>query len=283
MNILQTIGLLVISVILTISCSTTPKLASQFSEQSYTPGSPGDLERLTEHAQRTSFDELNIFVTNDEENFYLVVDFVSARLFQLAKEFGFTLYIDNKSSTKRSFGITYPTGLYHELGNYPGARQGYLQEPNWGNFPENENMIQTAERNIFNNALLIQRSSRSDDMNPAPVPLLQLKAQNLHLHHDDDGRSGLIFYSIPIEIRSTSQFSPDAKIGETLEIGLEINPIRLYDIERGRHDPLITSETASGRGGSSDEDRQSEKDSIMRRLGSPFEQWLQVTLAEPPQ
>ncbi|TVQ73344.1 MAG: hypothetical protein EA363_03280 [Balneolaceae bacterium] len=256
-------------------------MASQFNTPE-TSGQTFHLESLSRTAERIFLDDLVFYVSNDETHLYVLVDFMSSRRYQHAREFGFTLYIDGSNSVKRSFGVTYPTGIYYQLGNYPGAQQGYLDEPNWSNFPENRSIKEAAERSSRQNALLVQRTSRRDPMQPFPFPLAQLSAQNLMLHLDDDERTGRISFAIPLQTRSTSQFAPDITPGETVRVGFEIDPIRLLDMDMPGTAPLITSETASGRTRTDDDQEDRERiNRLLRRMGDPYEQWAEVTLATP--
>lgn len=257
------------------------KVNSQFSTPEIS-GRTFNLESMTETTERRFVDDLAFYVTNDETHLYVLVDFVSSRRFQNAREFGFSLYVDGSSSNRRSFGVTYPTGIYYQLGNYPGAQKGYLEEPNWSNMPENRSIKEAAERSSYRNALLVQRQSRRDPMQPFPMPIAQLDAQSLRLHLDDDGRTGRISFAIPLQTLSTSQFSPDIRPGETVDIGFEIDPVRLHDMTIRSGAPLVTSETASGQARSdADQEERERVTRLLRRMGDPYETWVRVTLAQP--
>ncbi len=281
MNFIRTLALLAAPLFLVLSCSSTMKVNSQFSTPEIS-GRTFNLESMTETTERRFVDDLAFYVTNDETHLYVLVDFVSSRRFQNAREFGFSLYVDGSSSNRRSFGVTYPTGIYYQLGNYPGAQKGYLEEPNWSNMPENRSIKEAAERSSYRNALLVQRQSRRDPMQPFPMPIAQLDAQSLRLHLDDDGRTGRISFAIPLQTLSTSQFSPDIRPGETVDIGFEIDPVRLHDMTIRSGAPLVTSETASGQARSdADQEERERVTRLLRRMGDPYETWVRVTLAQP--
>ncbi len=265
---------------LAYSCTSTIKVTSQFSDPEISELQSSNLESLTRTAERVLVDDLAFHVTNDESNLYVLVDFIRSRRYENVREFGFTVYVDGENSIRRSFGITYPTGIYHQLGNYPGAQKGYLEEPNWSNFQENRGIKETAERSSTQNALLIQRQNRRDPMQPVTLPLTQFNAQNVRLYLDDDGRTGRISFTIPLQTRSTSQFSPDVKPGETIDLGFEIDPIRLHDMDMRSGAPLITSETASG-GSRSETDQENREriNRLMMRMGEPYETWVKVKLS----
>lgn len=281
MNFLRTLALLAAPLFLFLSCATTMKINSQFKTPE-TPGRLFHLESMTQSVERQTMDDIAFHIANDETHLYILVDFVSMRRFQNAREFGFSLYVDGNSSTRRSFGVTYPSGIYYQLGNYPGAQKGFLEEPNWNNMPENRSTLETAERSSFQDALIVQRQSRRDPMQPFPLPIAQLQAQDMKLHLEDDGRTGRISFAIPLQTRSTSQFSPDIQPGQTIDIGFEIDPMRLHDMAVRGGAPLITSETASGRARSdTDQEEQERIARLLRRMGDPYESWVQVTLARP--
>ncbi len=281
MNFFRTLALVATPLFLVLSCSSTTKVSSQFNTPE-TSDRTFNLESLAQSAERIPVDDLAFYVSHDETHLYILVDFVSSRRFQNAREFGFSVYIDGKNSVKRSFGVTYPTGIYYQLGNYPGAQKGYLEEPNWSNMPENRSIKETAERSSNQNVLLIQRQSRRDPMQPFSLPVAQLQAQNLLVHLDDDGRTGRISLAIPLQTRPTSQFSPDIHPGETIDIGFEINPVRLHDLAVQSGAPLISSETASGHTRSEvDQEERERMNRLLRRLGDPYEQWVRVSLSAP--
>ncbi len=282
MNIFKLLSLLFITSFLVLSCSSTMKVSSQFNTPKISSPLSGNLESLTQVADRVSLEDLAFYIANDESSLYVLVDIISSRQFQNIKEFGFTLYIDSKNSTRRSFGITYPSGIYYQLRNYPGAQQGFLEEPNWSNFPENQAIQQTAERSSTQNALLLQREGRRDPMQPFSLPLSQLRAQNILLHLEEDGRSGRISFTIPLQTRPTSQFSPDIHPGDIVDIGFEIDPVRLHDMMVHGAAPLITSETAGGTTRSEEEQKNRERvGRIMMRLGDTYEKWVTATLSGP--
>jgi len=266
------------------SCSTTTKITSQFNDSETSPSHSGNLTERLVQSERHTLEGLAYYVTHDDTHLFIMVDFISARYYRLAREFGFTLYIDGKDDFNRSFGITYPTGLFYELGDYPGARKGFLEEPNWENFPENAAAMESARNNMGERALLIQRRSRRDDMRAAPVPVTQLHAQNLRLEMDTDEQRGRIAFAIPLEVRSTSQFSPEIGLGEEIDVGFEIDPIRLFDMDSATAVPMITSESASGRARTergTDNEQQERMQLIQRRIGERFSHWITVSLEDP--
>ena len=282
MNIFRVIALSFSVILWLTSCSVTPKVTSEFNRPATPSGQTGNLASLSGEVERVSFDDIVFYVSNDESNLYVLVDIISRQRYQHISEFGFTLYVNNKNTFRRSFGITYPTGMYYQLQNFPGAQQGFIEEPNWSNFPENQSLEQSARRNSVENALLIQRDSRRDPMQPVTIPVVQLRAQNLQVHLDDDERSGRISFTIPLQTRSTSQFSPDVLPGETLDIGFEIDPVRLHDMDYRGGAPLVTSETAGGTSRSDAEQKNRERiGRIMMRMGEPYEKWARVTLSKP--
>ncbi|MDG5768266.1 hypothetical protein QA596_12450 [Balneolales bacterium ANBcel1] len=234
--------------------------------------------------ERHQLDGIVVRVGHDASHLFVMVDFVNARLYQRAKNFGFTLFIDGESSFQRSFGITYPTGFFYELGNYSQARKRYLEEPNWENMPENRHIVRAARNTMAERALLIQRRGRRDNMQPAPVPLVQLRAQNLYIHHDDEEHRGRLFFAVPLQVRSTSQFSPDIRGGKKVTLGFEVDPITLLDKESAHSAPLITSESASGRTGTASDRDQEHREHIIllqRRMGDTFSKWIEVTFSNP--
>lgn len=235
-----------------------------------------------EGIKRHDFKEMAVYAANDKTHLYVMVDFTSYRLFRLAKEFGFTFYINGGDSFRRSFGITYPSGIYIQLQNYPGAQTAFLGDPNWINNPDHQAIVEASEANSLQNALIIQRENRREMIRPIPISLLQLEAQNLILKMNEDEGIGLIFFKIPLKTGPTTQFSPDIRINEPVSAGFEIHPVRLFGKEMARSAPLITSERADGRVQPQqvDEQKQRETYQMMQRVREPLEAWIIIDLSD---
>ncbi|MEX1121695.1 MAG: hypothetical protein WD491_14100 [Balneolales bacterium] len=210
---------------------------------------------------RIQTEHLNYFMTNDDEYFYLRIDFKSTQVYQNIERYGFTVYFDAEDKFKRSFGITYPSGFVNQLVNVPGAYRAFFENPGWENAPENLNLIESIENNQHQQAMLMQRTDKNSSERPSFIGLNQLHAQGINLALDQSSRNMSIAFKVPLESSRFHQFALDTKPGEQFNMGFEVKAPSLDEIDP---DKDIDDDT---------------RQRIAYQLPSTFERWMSVKLA----
>ena len=249
--------------LLVISCSPSRQVQSSLADQQLQVQGLVSQWPIPDQ-QRVQTEYLDYYITNNEEFLFLRVDFKNRRLFDEANRFGFTVYFDNKEKVKRSFGLTYPTGVIMQLGEIPGVQREYFENPGWEGNPQNRNLLESLERNMSGQAMLMQRNDRRAAIRPAPISLSQLQAQGIDLELDQSSRNMSIAFKIPLQSSRFHQFALDTQPGQAFNLGFEVKAPTLDEIDPNKD----ISDDARRR--------------IAYQLPSAYEHWVRVTLADAP-
>lgn len=253
--------LALLTICLILSCSRTKEVTSNFSTDTV------ELQELLlqwprSYGPRIQTEYLNYYINNNNEFLFLRIDFKNSRFYEQARRFGFTVYFDSNDKFKRSFGITYPSGVVTQLNDIPGAQRAYFENPGWENIPENRTLIESIEKDLSEHAMLVQRNEPKASIRPFPVTISQLHAQGIDLALDQSSRNVSMVFKVPLQSSRIHQFALDTKPGQEFTMGFEIKPPTIDEI-----DP--------------DEDiGDEERGRISYQLPSQFDRWVSVTLAK---
>lgn len=276
-SIMKNIFLITLSVFLFFSCSRTNMVNSSFTSSPLTNNKDFPTWMMNA-SERNNFDGLIHYFANDDEYFYVLTEITNPGFARDAMRYGLTIYFD--TDFRRSFGITYPTGLLHGLSDYPGARKGFLESASWENNPENRRLIEMVERNMPDRAMITQRRERREDLRPQTVPTSHLEAQGILLYFDNSGRAPIIGLRVPMKEARNRQFAINAEKGQEIRVGFEVKPPEPEDIER--EDTGVASQPRDMRG---QNNRQHQRQMEMQRdirsmLRGGFDYWTNVQIAE---
>lgn len=271
---------LVLLSLLAVHCSSTQIVTSEFNQAPTT--SSANLAALAETATRHSTNGLDYYLTHDNEFLYVFVQFTDPTVFRNAMDFGFSLFVHETGDTRRAFGISYPTGIYFELGGYAGARNRFVFDTDWASKPENQSAWRAANNNTVLRALVLTRTSRREEIQQRPMLLNQLRDQRVRLHSDFEESTRNLSFSIPLSRTPQSTFSPDISPGSTIRVGMEINPVEVLGLEFGTPPGFMGSEAEIRRQRRTDDSMARETEMITTRLGgSPFSHWFEVERVQP--
>lgn len=227
-------------------------------------------------------DEFDVAIANDDDYVYIGVNFKNNRVWQMARDHGFRIYIDSDATFRRSFGLVFPTGIVEALGDYPGARKNYLENPSWQNLPENKVMVERAESQMGARVQIIRRTSSSDRIRPATVSKAQLEANGIRFGMSKSSRVMSMEVRIPIDDGDGNYFSVIPNKDGRFNIDFEVEPMT-YEQVTGETPSLETVDSANNR----DHNRQSTRPrqqlnvsnpQLYAQLGYHFQTRLQVRL-----
>ncbi len=228
-----------------MACSSTKTVQSKFMTEE--PSIDGNLNDWPSGSlQPGIIEDFDIAVSNDDEYVYIGVNFRNNRTFRMARDHGFRIYIDSDKTFRRSFGLVYPTGIVHGLGDYPGARQNYLKNPSWENLPDNARIVKEVEENMPERVRVIRRTNPRDRIRPATVSMSQLEANGLKLGMDTSGRFMSIEIQIPIDDGSDEYFTVKPSSSGRFYIDFEIEPMS-YEQITGERPGFETVDVADNR------------------------------------
>lgn len=207
--------------ILMAACSSSRSISSVTTSEPITVN--GNLSGWpTQAINRSASEEFDIAVANNDEFVFIAISFKNLRVQQMARDFGFRIYLDSDKNIRRSFGIVYPIGLVTALADYPASRQAYLENPGWRNMPDNRRLIESLERDMPSAVQIISRTESRSAVRPAFVPMEQLRANDIHVAIDPDSRMLLVELKIPIKSSRDRQFSVDDDGNNIFNLGLEV-------------------------------------------------------------
>ncbi len=221
--------LLISVLIISTACSSTESMQSHRMETP--PQIDGSFDDWPSGSLRTGvIEDFDLAVSNDDEFVYIGINFRNNRASTMALDHGLRIYIDSDKTFRRSFGIIYPTGIVHGLGDYPGARKNYLENPSWQNLPENQRIVKRVEESMPERVQIIRRTNPRDRIRPATVSMSQLEANGLLFGMDTSGRYMSIEIRIPIDDGAGEYFTVIPNSNDRFFIDLEIEPMSYEDI-----------------------------------------------------
>lgn len=276
------IFLIFIVMMFSLNCSNIKRVDSfRVSEPIQIDGNLSDWPSMA--FSRTSSEEFDVAITNDEEFVYVSVNFRNNRIFQLARDYGLRVYFDSDRKFRRSFGIVYPVGLVNGLMEYPGAVQSYVENPGWRNMPENRSMIEALERDMPGQVQVIRRRDRNDPIRLVDVPIAQLKADEIDAAMMYDPRRMTIEFKLPIKSDRSRPFGVDDDGSGSFLLGFEIVAPDYTDVTG----ESPTFETVDSSRDGQYRDRQGGGGRTQMTVSNPrlyallnvnYQQWMQVRL-----
>lgn len=229
-------------------------------------------------------DDFDVAIGNDDRFVYIAVNFRNNRTWQMARDHGFRMYFDNGNQLRRSFGIVFPTGIVEALGDFPGARQSYLENPGWQNMPENQRIVQQAEQQLGERVQVIRRTDRRDRIRPTLVSPERLEANGILVGVSGSSRVMSLEVRIPLDDGTGNFFAISPDNNGRFYIDFEIEPLSYEEIT-GENPTFETVETADRRDPTGRQTRTRQQLSVSNprlyaQLSYIFQERVRVTLSE---
>ncbi|MCH8569737.1 MAG: hypothetical protein LAT67_15795 [Balneolales bacterium] len=191
----------------------------------------GDLSDWPSGSLRSNLaDDFDVAITNNSTHVYIGVSFRNNRTFQMARDHGLRIYIEGEGDFRRSFAIVFPTGIVEALGDIPGARRNYLENPSWQNLPENQRLVNRAEERMGERVQIIRRTHSRDSIRPASVSMEQLRANGIDVGLHTGSRVMSLEVKIPIDDGSGEYFAIRPDNNGRFYIDFEIEPMSYEQI-----------------------------------------------------
>lgn len=213
----------------TVACSSSKQVES--SRASAEMRIDGDFDDWPSGAIRNDVsDQFDVAISNDDEYVYIGVNFRNNGTWQQARDHGLRIYIDSDATFRRSFGIVFPVGIVSALGDIPGARKNYLENPNWQNLDRNARVVEEAENQMRERVQIIRRSNKKERIRPVDVSKAQLEANGILVGMSESSRVMSIELRIPIDDGSEDYFAVIPNRSGKFSIDFEIEPLSYEDI-----------------------------------------------------
>lgn len=175
-------------------------------------------------------EEFDVAISNDDEYVYIGVNFRNNRIWQQVRDHGLRIYIESDATFRRAFGIVFPVGIVNALGDIPGARKSYLENPNWENLASNARLVEEAENRMRERVQIIRRSDKKDRIRPVQVSQAQLEANGILVGMSESSRVMSIEVRIPIDDGSEDYYAIIPNRGGEFNLDFEIEPISYEEL-----------------------------------------------------
>jgi hypothetical protein len=249
--------------ILVISCGSTKEFSPAQLDSTLTID--GNLSDWS--TSQTLFDDreqANYYSAYDDDFLYLFVDVRSALKDASIRRSGFTVYLSDDESTRKSIGVSFPPGTFNMLREFPGAFDSFTRESDWLSKPENQELMENLNEDLFERVMIIQRSDGQGDASYGFVDVSQLEVDGMEIAINKDSRTIGLEMKIPRDGSSIYGFS-----GNSVWLGFAIEP---PDFRIQNNSEYSAASSQRDRYGNRQRPRQSTRPNIARNLGQ-MERW----------
>lgn len=217
-------------------------------------------------------DQANYYSAYDENFLYLFVDIRGAMKDMAVRRSGFTVYISDDEDTRKSVGVSFPPGTFNLLREFPGAFDSFTREGDWLNKPENQELMENLNEELFDRVMIIQRANSDGDASYGFIDSSQLEVDGMEIAVNTDSRTIGLEMKIPRDGSSIYGFSSDK-----VWLGFAIEPPE-FRIQ-GSSDYSATTSGSRGQYGNRQQPRRTSNADISRNLGQ-MERWHVIQFDE---
>lgn len=225
-----------------------------------------DLEKsLIEQTEAVTY-----YATHDKDFLYLFVDVKSPAHNHAMKQSGFIIYLSNSEEYQKRTGIAFPSGTFNLLRENPSAYQSFLSDQEWFQKPQNREMIESMENQIYNRIMIIERNESST--NHGFIDKERLQIDGIQISTGDNRRLMSIEMRVPLNSSSIYNLQ-----GNQIWMGFEIDPPNF----RIQSDNTTTSRNQQGYGRGSGRSMtqtpENRRANLRQRMGQ-YERWFKLSL-----
>lgn len=223
---------------------------------------------------QTLFDDreqANYYSAYDDEFLYLFIDIRSAYKDASVRRSGFTVYLSDDEESRKSVGVSFPPGTFNLLREYPGAFSTFTRESDWMNKPENRELMERLQDELFDRVMIVQRSSGGEP-SYGFVDKSQLEVDGMEIAINTTSRTIGIEMKVPRDGSSIYGFG-----GDRVWIGFAVEP-PTFRIQ-GSSDYSATSSGRRDQYGNQRRSRSNTNANMARNLGE-MERWHIIQFAE---
>jgi len=218
MNQLSAIYFLILILLLT-ACSSTQQISVHHLDESITvDGSLSDWN--TTDALLKETDNIRYFAAIHDEFLHLFIDVRSPFKENTIRQLGMIVYLSNSESDRKNVGIAYPPGTFNLLRDNPGAFNSFLTDQEWGQNPENVELMNDLSEDLFSRVMIVERPDGSN-AEYGFVELSRLEIDGFEIYADEERSRMSIEMRIPINDSSIFNLRQ-----EDLWVGFAIEPPR---------------------------------------------------------
>ncbi|MDZ7755336.1 hypothetical protein [Rhodohalobacter sp.] len=210
-------------------------------------------------------DQANYYSAYDEDFLYLFIDIRGAMKDMSVRRSGFTVYISDDEETRKSVGVSFPPGTFNLLREFPGAFSSFTRESDWMSKPENQELMENLNEELFDRVMIIQRANSDGDASYGFIDSSQLEVDGMKIAINSESRTIGLEMKIPRDGTSIYGFS-----GDNVWLGFAIEPPE-FRIQ-GSSEYSATTSGRRDQYGNRQRPRRTSSADISRNLGQ-MERW----------
>lgn len=265
---LRIVSALTLLSVLFIGCSGTKTINTPQTDQS--PEVNGNLSGWNLEASLIEqTDAVSYYATHDRDFLYLFVDVKSPAKNHAIKQSGFIIYLSNSEENQKQTGIAFPSGTFNLLRENPSVYQSFLSDQEWFQKPQNREMLESMENQIFNRIMIVEQNESST--NHGIIDKDRLQIDGIELSSGENRRLTSIEMRVPLNSSSIYNLH-----GNEIWLGFEINPPNF----RIQSDNTTTgNQQGYGRGSGRRMSQSSEnRRATLRQQMGQYERWYKLSL-----
>jgi len=173
-------------------------------------------------------DAADYYATHDNEYLYILVDVKSPAHNNAISKSGLIIYMSSNEDERKKTGITFPSGSFNLLRENPGTYNSFLNDREWLQDPQNRELLESLETEIFDRIMIVEESAAGRDYGFLNKDQLQI--DGIKVAKENSRR--LMSIEMRVPVNENSFFNLD---GETIWLGFEVDPpkIRLEQQDQG--------------------------------------------------
>lgn len=268
MNIFKTALCLILSTFI-IACSGSRTITTPLTDRNHTvDGTLAGWDVEQSVVERT--DAINYYATHDNEFLYLYADVKSPAQNNAMRQSGYIIYISDNQENPKKVGIAFPSGTFNLLRENPAAYNSFLNDQEWFQNPENNEILENLDDEIFDRIMIVEQTDNGEQSHGF-INKDQLQIDGIDIAVDEGRR--LMGIEMRVPLNQSSLYNLD---GSNIWIGFEINPPN-FKIQNNEAS-TTQQQRYGGQGRQSRQCSVSTRANMRRQLGQ-YEQWYQLNLS----
>lgn len=215
-------------------------------------------------------EDANFYTTHDDDFLYIYVDIRSPFRDRSIRQSGFIIYLSDNQEMRKRIGLGFPTGSFNLLRDNPGQYNSFLTDNEWMGKPENTELIDSLEDEIFERAMIVQRQDGRTNPEHGFVEISQLEVDGIEIAVDEQRRYLSLEVKIPRDGSSLFEFS-----GDEVWLGFAVETPNFRIPEQSEYSATVQNRNQGMYG--NNRQRAPQRQNIARNLGE-FEQWYKLDL-----
>jgi len=279
-------SIFLISMAMLLSACSSSKVLTSYST-SKSPNIDGNLSDWNyKEALINDSEAFDYYTSTNDDYFNVFVKFNHGFYNRAVANSGYTIYLSNNPKNKHKLGITYPVGAFNALTEMPGTYSKLQDDPKWMNKPENQKLLKRLRKENYSRVMITQQQNPKETPQKVIVNVQQLRAQGIKIAADTSKRFITLEMQIPLQSSKTQQLALDAKDGQKIQLGFEINPPKFdlsdevseqADQQRRQRQTYGYGQYGSGRSSTSSI---AAEQRLAQRMGQ-YSKWFTVEIKKP--